>query len=98
MLYHPTLRDFNQLLFHFFDHADSQLILMLMYDYLNLIINGVHILAELRISLQHSEVRVEGSLNAKNQLNPFRHFRRTPAWAKKTQTYRHRAIAYTALE
>jgi len=31
-----------------------------------------------RISLKHTVGQVEGSLHAKNQLNPFSHFSRTP--------------------
>ena len=41
MLYH-CLASFKQSLLHFFKLVDSRLILMLLYDSLNLIISGVH--------------------------------------------------------
>ena len=40
-----ALQDFNQSLFDYFNLVDSQHIFILMYDPLNLIINGVHLSA-----------------------------------------------------
>jgi len=40
-----TLQDFNQSLFDYFNLVDLQHIFILMYDSLNLIINGVHLSA-----------------------------------------------------
>ena len=40
-----TLQDFNQLLLDYSNLVDSQHIFILMYDSLNLIINGVHLSA-----------------------------------------------------
>ena len=51
-----TLQDFNQSLLDFFNLVDSQHIFILMYDSLNLIINGVHLSAVGEGHNQKSEV------------------------------------------
>ena len=50
-----------------------------------------------RISLKHSVGQVEGSIDAKNQLNPSNRLSRTPTYVGHTDkhTDRHMATAYT---